>query len=130
MPSPTADASAPRHAIPWTLGYEWLVAVVALHVLVGTALAALASPWWGWVAAASCAWKALSARPGEGYLILAFEDGIEVRRGDAVLPRRGPCWLTERWLVIPTAQRVLPIRRGRLSPQDFARLRRAALAGG
>lgn len=106
------------------------MAVVALHALVGTALAALVSPWWAVAVAVSCAVKTLSANPAERYLLLAFADAIEVRRGDAVLRLRGPCWMTERWLVIPTTRRVLPVRRGRLSPQDFARLRRAALAGG
>ena len=131
-PLANADGGAARsrHDIPWTLGYEWFVVVVALHTLVGAALAALVSPWWAVAAALGCAFKMRSANPGERYLLLAFEDAIEVRRGNAVLPRRGPCWMTDRWLVIPTTRRVLPVRRGRLSPQDFARLRRAAVAGG
>lgn len=104
--------------------------MLALHVLVGGVLATFSSPGWGFVAALSCAFKLRSASPAERYLLLAFEDGLEVRRGNAVLRRRGPCWMTQRWLVVPTTRRVLPLRRGRLSPQDFARLRRAALAGG
>ncbi len=124
------DATAARHEIDWTLGVDWFLAVGLLHVLVGTVLGALWSPWWGLAAGASLAWKWLRARPNERYLLLAFEDALEVRRGKVVLRRTGPCWLTERWLVIPTSRRVLPVRRGRLSPQDFARLRRAALAGG
>ena len=124
------DATATRHEIDWTLGVDWFLAVGALHVLVGTVLGLLWSPWWGLAAGASLAWKWLRARPNERYLLLAFEDALEVRRGNLVLKRTGPCWLTESWLVIPTSGRVLPVRRGRLSPQDFARLRRAALAGG
>ena len=123
-------AAAPRHEIDWTLGLDWFVAVGVLHLLVGAVLGLLWSPWWVAAATASLAWKWLRARPDERYLILAFEDALEVRRGERVLKRSGPCWLTESWLVIPTAKRVLPIRRGRLSAQDFARLRRAALAGG
>lgn len=115
--------------MPCTLGYEWFVAVVALHTVIGVALGLLVSAWWALLVVASCAWKVCTARPGERYLLLAFEDGLEVRRGGAVLRRRGPCWMTERWLVIPTARRVLPIRGARLTPQRFARLRRAALAG-
>ena len=124
------DTTATRHEIDWALGLDWYLAVGLLHVLVGTVLGALWSPWWGLAAGASLAWKWLRARPNERYLLLAFEDALEVRRGNLVLRRAGPCWLTERWLVIPTSRRVLPVRRGRLSPQDFARLRRAALAGG
>ena len=123
-------ATEARHEIDWTLGVDWFVAVGVLHVLVGAVLGVVWSPWWGLAAGASLAWKWLRARPGERYLLLAFEDALEVRRGNLVLRRAGPCWLTESWLVIPTSGRVLPVRRGRLSPQDFARLRRAALAGG
>ena len=123
-------AEHPRHEIPWTLGPDWFVAVGVLHLLVGGLLALFWSPWWAAVAAGSLLWKWLRARPGERYLLLAFEDALEVRRGESVLTRTGRCWLTEGWLVIPTSRRVLPVRRGRLPAQDFARLRRAALAGG
>ena len=120
----------PRYEVEWTLGTDWFLAVGALHVLLGGALGLLLSPWWAFVAAASLAWKWLRARPGERYLLLAFEDALEVRCADAVLAPAGVCWVTARWLVIPTSRRVLPLRRGRLSAQDFARLRRTALAGG
>ncbi len=120
----------PRHEIDWTLGTDWFLAVGALHVLLGGAGALLVSPWWALAAVASLAWKCWHARPGERYLLIAFEDALEVRRGDAVLKPAGTCWVTARWLVIPTSRRVLPLRRGRLSAQDFARLRRTALAGG
>ena len=123
-------AAPPRHEIPWTLGVDWFLAVGTLHLLVGGLLAWVWSPWWAAVATASLAWKWLRARPDERYLLLAFEDALEVRRGDLVLNRTGPCWMTDGWLVIPTSRRVLPVRRGRLPAQDFARLRRAALAGG
>ena len=123
-------AENPRHEIPWTLGFDWFLAVGVLHVLVGGLLAWVFSPWWAAATGASLLWKWLRARPGERYLLLAFEDALEVRRGGSVLTRTGRCWMTEGWLVIPTSRRVLPVRRGRLSPQDFARLRRAALAGG
>lgn len=138
-PGPEADAGLsdgeyvaehPRHAIPWTLGFDWFLAVGVLHVLVGGLIVWAFSPWWAAAATASLLWKWLRARPGERYLLLAFEDALEVRRGESVLTRTSRCWLTEGWLVIPTSRRVLPVRRGRLSPQDFARLRRAALAGG
>lgn len=125
-----AGQAPARHEIPWTLGWEWFIAVALAHGLVGAALGWFVSPWWAAAVALSAAWKLLRTRPGERYLLLAFEDAIEVRRGESVLPRRGACWMTERWLVIPTARRVLPVRRGRLSPRNFARLRRAALAGG
>ena len=137
---PTGAAAGPRavantsptsgHEIEWTLGVDWFVAVGGLHVLVGIVLGVWWSPWWGLASGLSLAAKCLRARPDESYRLLAFEDALEVRRGEEVLRRVGPCWLTERWLVIPTARRVLPVRRGRLAPQDFARLRRAALAGG
>lgn len=123
-------AEHPRHEISWTLGYDWFLAVGLLHVLVGGLLAWLFSPWWAAAATASLLWKWLRARPGERYLLLAFEDALEVRRGESVLRRTARCWMTEDWLVIPTSRRVLPVRGGRLPAQDFARLRRAALAGG
>ena len=123
-------AENPRYEIAWTLGHDWFVAVGVLHLLLGGLLAWLWSPWWAAAAAASLLWKWLRARPDERYLLLAFEDALEIRRGDRVLTRTGRCWLTEGWLVIPTSRRVLPVRQGRLPAQDFARLRRAALAGG
>ena len=125
-----AGQAPARHEIPWTLGWEWFIAVALAHGLVGAALGWFVSPWWTVIVAFSAAWKLSRTRPGERYLLLAFEDAIEVRRGESVLPRRGACWMTERWLVIPTVRRVLLVRRGRLSPRNFARLRRAALAGG
>ena len=128
-PQPSGQAPT-RHEIPWTLGWEWFIAVALAHGLVGATLGWFVSPWWAAVVALSAAWKLSRTRPGERYLLLAFEDAIEVRQGESVLRRRGACWMTERWLVIPTARRVLPVRRGRLSPRSFARLRRAALAGG
>ena len=115
-----------RHEIRWSLGADWFVAVAALHVLLAVALGSLLSPWWIAVCTVSLAFKSVRARPGETYLLIAFDDHIEVRRQDAVLRLSGACWMSQRWLVIPTTRRVLPVRRGRLSAQDFARLRRAA----
>ena len=125
-----ADTSQPqfsgRREIQWSLGADWFFAVGALHALLAIALGALLSPWWIAVCGASFALKTVRARPGETYLLIAFDDRIEVRRQGAVLRLAGACWMTQRWLVIPTSRRVLPVRRGRLSAQDFARLRRAA----
>ncbi len=125
-----ADTLQPRFSgrreIRWSLGTDWFFAVGALHALLAISLGALLSPWWIAVCGASFALKTVRARPGEAYLLIAFDDRIEVRRRGAVLRLAGACWMTQRWLVIPTARRVLPVRRGRLSAQDFARLRRAA----
>ena len=115
-----------RHEIRWSLGPDWFLAVGALHALLAISLGTLLSPWWVVVCGASFALKIFRARPGEAYLLIPFDDRIEVRRHGAVLRRSGPCWMTQRWLVIPTSRRLLPVRRGRLSDQDFARLRRAA----
>ena len=115
-----------RHEIRWSLGADWFVAVAALHLLLAVALGTLLSPWWIAVCGASFAFKAIRAQPGEAYLLIAFDNRIEVRRDGDVLRLAGACWMTRRWLVIPTNRRVLPIRRGRLSAQDFARLRRSA----
>lgn len=128
--SAAPSGSSSTHEIGWTLGLDWFVAVGALHVLIAITLGALVSPWWVVICATSWCFKVHGARRDENYVLLAFEDGIEVRRDDAVLRLSGTCWLSERWLVIPTVARVLPVRCGRLSAQDFARLRRAALAAG
>ena len=115
-----------RHEIRWSLGADWFIAVAALHVLLAVALGSLLSPWWIAICTASFAFKAFRARPGETYLLIAFDDRLEVRRDGDVLRLAGACWMTRRWLVIPTNRRVLAIRRGRLPAQDFARLRRSA----
>lgn len=115
-----------RHEIRWSLGADWFVAVAALHVLLAVALGSLLSPLWIAVCTVSFAFKSIRARRGETYLLIAFDDRIEVRRDGDVLRLAGPCWMTRKWLVIPTTRRLLPVRRGRLSAQDFARLRRAA----
>ena len=115
-----------RREIRWSLGTDWFVAVAALHALLALTLGALLSPWWIAACAASLALKIARVRPGEAYLLIPFDDRIEVRRRGDVLKLTGACWMTQRWLVIPTSRRVLPVRRGRLSDQDFARLRRAA----
>lgn len=127
-----APAAAPdfqgsgRGEIRWSLGWDWFFAVAALHTLVAVALGTLLSPWWMAACGASLALKTSRTRPGEAYLLLPLDEGIEVRRQGTVLRLAGACWMTRRWLVIPTTRRVLPLRRGRLSDQDFARLRRAA----
>ncbi len=115
-----------RREIQWSLGTDWFLAVAALHALLAIALGALLSPWWIAACGASFALKTARVRPGETYLLIPFDNRIEVRRRGDVLKLTGACWMTQRWLVIPTSRRVLPVRRGRLSVQDFARLRRAA----
>ena len=128
--NPLQPRFSSRREIRWSLGADWFVAVGALHALLAISLGALLSPWWIAVCAASFALKTARARPDEAYLLIAFDDRIEVRRRGAVLRLAGPCWMTQRWLVVPTTRRVLPVRRGRLSAQDFARLRRAASGRG
>ena len=115
-----------RHVIRWSLGADWFIAVGTLHALLAVVLGTLLSPWWIVACGASFAFKFIRARPGETYLLIAFDDHLEVRRHGDVLRLAGACWMTRRWLVIPTTRRVLPVRRGRLSAQDFARLRRSA----
>ena len=115
-----------RHVIRWSLGADWFIAVGTLHALLALVLGTLLSPWWIVACAASFAFKFIRARPGETYLLIAFDDHLEVRRHGDVLRLAGACWMTRRWLVIPTTRRVLPVRRGRLPAQDFARLRRSA----
>ena len=127
MRVPTDSPGPAGHReIQWSLGADWFLAVGALHALLAIALGTLLSPWWIAVCGASFAFKIVRVRPGEAYLLIPFDDRIEVRRHGAVLRLSGTCWMTQRWLVIPTSRRVLPVRRARLSDQDFARLRRAA----
>ena len=121
--SPWTEA---RREIRWSLGADWFLAVAALYALLAITLGSLLSPWWIVACAASFVVKIARVRPGETYLLIPFENHIEVRRRGDVLKLTGACWMTQRWLVIPTSRRVLPVRRGRLSAQDFARLRRAA----
>lgn len=118
--------SSRRREIQWSLGTDWFLAVAALHALLAITLGTLLSPWWIAVCTASFALKTARVRPGEMYLLIPLDNRIEVRRRGDVLKLTGACWMTQRWLVIPTSRRVLPVRRGRLSAQDFARLRRAA----
>ena len=127
MPAETLEPQfSRRREIQWSLGTDWFLAVAALHALLAITLGALLSPWWIAACAASLALKIARVRPGERYLLIPFDNRIEVRRRGDVLKLTGACWMTQRWLVIPTSRRVLPVRRGRLSAQDFARLRRAA----
>lgn len=125
MPAGSPGPASARE-IHWSLGADWFLAVGALHALLAIVLGTLLSPWWIAVCGASFACRTFRVRPGEAYLLIPFDDRIEVRRHGAVLRLSGTCWMTQRWLVIPTSGRVLPVRRGRLSDQDFARLRRAA----
>ena len=118
--------SSGRREIRWSLGTDWFIAVAALHALLAMTLGTLLSPWWIAACTVSFALKTARVRPGEAYLLIPFDNRLEVRRHGDVLKLAGACWMTQGWLVIPTSRRVLPVRRGRLPAQDFARLRRAA----
>lgn len=115
----------------WSPGWEWLAAVVFLHLLA-------VMPWLKFLGAWPLVLCALSlAYHGRVYLrrevwrfalveesVVLFEPsrpGVPVH----TTPLRGRVWMTERWLVVHTRRRVLMLRSGRYDAVLFARLRRA-----
>lgn len=129
------DRARGESEIEWRPDGEWLAAVAAIHVL-------LAAPWMAWlgwfvgvVAAASLLWhgRALGRREvwrfrfvEDRVVLLAPESTPEVPVPVAVA---SPLWMTDRLVVVRTKRRIIPMRAGRLTPEAFARLRRALLAG-
>ena len=121
--------------IRWRPDGEWFAVVAVIHVL----LAAPWFAWFGWPAAAlaglSLAWhgRALARRElwrfrfvEDRVVLLAPESTPEVPVFVAIA---SPLWMTDRLLVVRTRRRIIPMRAGRLTPEAFARLRRALLAG-
>lgn len=121
--------------IRWWPDGEWFAVVAVIHVL----LAAPWVAWFGWLAAVvaglSLAWhgRALAGREvwrfrfvDDRVVILAPESTPEMPVPVAVA---SPLWMTDRLVVVRTRRRIIPLRAGRLTPEAFARLRRALLAG-
>ena len=121
--------------IRWRPDAEWFVGVAAIHVL-------LAAPWvaWlGWLAGAAAAlsllWHGRALARQEVWRFRFVEDRVVVLAPEstASLPVpvavTSPLWMTERLVVVRTRRRIIPMRAGRLTPEAFARLRRALLAG-
>ncbi len=117
----------------WTPGWDWLVAVAAIHVLAVAPWTIHLGPWPLIPAAVSLiahlgvflrgeVWR--FALVGERAVLFEPE-----RRDGTRRPARlwGPPWLTERWVVVRTTRRVLVLRADRYEAALFARLRRAFL---
>ncbi|MYE24177.1 MAG: hypothetical protein F4Y01_09565 [Gammaproteobacteria bacterium] len=121
--------------VRWWPDGEWFAVVAVIHVL----LAAPWVAWFGWpavvMAGLSLAWhgRALAGREvwrfrfvDDRVVILAPESTPETPVPVAVA---SPLWMTDRLVVVRTRRRIIPMRAGRLTPEAFARLRRALLAG-
>lgn len=137
MPAPVADR------LDWSPDAEWFAAVALIHVLV-------AAPWallLGWPAAALAALSviryAIVLSRREVWSFVFVEDQVvllEPRRRRAggagrapsrrVAPLAAPVWMTDRFVVVRSRRRVIALRAGRVSPGQFARLRRGLLASG
>lgn len=132
---PAVGSPAEVAEVDWTPGWDWLGCVLAIHVL-------LAVPW----VVEFGVWPLAVAVPAFGYYLWVFRRGecwrfavvderlvvFEPQRSDGrrrPAHLRGPAWMTERWIVVPTARRILVIRAGRYDDAVFAMLRRALLGG-
>ena len=121
--------------VAWTPGWEWLTAVVAIHVLAVVPWLAYFGVWPLFVVCASLAYYVRVFWRQEVWCFRLIEETavlFEPRRPGAeprLARRRGPVWMTEAWLVVRTSRRVLVLRAARYDPALFARLRRALLRG-
>lgn len=115
----------------WTPGWEWLTAVVAIHVLAATPWLAHFGAWPLPVVCGSLAYHAWVFSRREVWRFLLTEETavLFAPSGSRRRPlrRRGPVWMTERWVVVRTDRRVLMLCASRYEPARFARLRRALL---
>ena len=121
--------------IAWRPDAEWFAVVAVVHVL-------LAAPWVAWlgwfvavVAAASLVWHGRALGRGEVWRFRFVEDRVVLLAPESTpetpvpVAVASPLWMTDRFVVVRTRRRIIPMRAGRLTPEAFARLRRALLAG-
>lgn len=121
--------------IRWWPDGEWFAVVVAIHVL----LAAPWVAWFGWlpgvVAGLSLIWHGRALAGREVWRFRFVEDRVVILAPESTpetpvpVAVTSPLWMTDRLLVVRTRRRIIPMRAGRLTPEAFARLRRALLAG-
>lgn len=121
--------------IHWTPGWQWLGAVLLVHVLVMVPWVALLGPWPLVAGTASFAYYGWIFSRREVWRFALMEDRVVLfephRSGQAPRPakRLGSAWITERWVVVRTSRRVLALYAGCYDGVRFARLRRALLGG-
>ena len=117
--------------ITWTPGGEWLLAVVALHLLALAPWLAYFGAWPAIPCLASIVYHGWIFRRGEVWRFALVEDRVVLfepkRSGQPLREARGrrTVWMTANWLVVRTRRRVLMLRAERYAPALFARLRRA-----
>lgn len=120
----------------WTPGWEWLTAVLAIHLLVVAPWLLYLGPWPLIPCLASIAYHAWVFARREVWRFALVEDRavlFEPKRPGQPLREaryRGAVWMTASWLVVRTSKRVLTLRAGAYDPALFARLRRALRRGG
>ena len=121
--------------LDWVPGWEWLAAVVAIHVLVAVPWVAKLGLWPLAIAVPSLGYHLWVFRRGECWRFMLFGERVVLfeprgRDGSRRPARlRGTPWMTERWIVVRTSRRTLTLRAGRYDAARFARLRRALLGG-
>ena len=121
--------------IRWWPDGEWFAVVAAIHVL-------LAAPWVAWlgwlagvVAGLSLAWHGRALLQQELWRFRFVEDRVVLLAPESTpevpvpVAIASPLWMTDRLVVVRTRRRIIPMRAGRLTPEAFAELRRALLAG-
>ena len=124
-----------ENEIEWRPDGEWFAVLAVLHVL-------LALPWVAWlgwvvggVAVASLVWHGRALVRKEVWRFRFVEDRVVLLAPESTpeapvpVAVASPLWMTDRFVVVRTRRRIIPLRAGRLTPAAFARLRRALLAG-
>lgn len=121
--------------VRWWPDGEWFAVVAVIHLL----LAAPWVAWFGWpavvVAGLSLAWHGRALARPEVWRFRFVEDRVVILAPESTpttpvpVAVASPLWMTDRLLVVRTRRRIIPMRAGRLTPEAFARLRRALLAG-
>ena len=117
--------------VRWTPGWEWLTAVVLLHLLAVMPWLKFLGAWPLVPCALSLAYHGRAYARREVWRFALVEESVvlfEPKRPGALARTsrlRGRVWMTERWLIVCTRRRVLTLRAGRYDAVLFARLRRA-----
>ena len=120
--------------VRWLPGWEWLAAVVLLHLLAVLPWLKFLGPWPLVPCALSLAYHGRVYARREVWRFALVEESVvlfEPKRPGVPArptPLRGRVWMTERWLLVRTRRRVLALRSGRYDAVLFARLRRALRA--
>ena len=112
----------------WAPGWEWLVAVLAIHVMVAAPWCHVAGVWPLAVLTPSLLYHVRVFAKGEVWRFSLVEETAVLFQPDGEPAKlRGGPWMTEHWVVVRTSRRVLMLRAGRYDTDRFARLRRALL---